>query len=58
MTNYNVDDFIGILLTIWLYAYLTNVLQWGIFKTIEHFFDDEKRPENIFHHHYHYKARV
>ena len=57
MTNYNVSDFVGILITIGLFAYLTNLLQWGLFQVIKEFFEEEKEHENIFHHHYHYKAK-
>lgn len=56
MLDYGVSNFVGILITIGLYAFLTNLLQWGIFQVIEQFFQDEKDHENIFHHHYHYKA--
>ena len=58
MIDYGVSDFIGILITIFLFAYLTNLLQWGLFQVIGHFFEEEKEHENIFHHHYHYKAKV
>ncbi len=56
MINYNVSDFVGILITIFLFAYLTNLLHWGLYQVVKDFFEDRKRPENIFHHHYHYKA--
>ena len=57
MINYNVSDFVGILLTIGLFAYLTNFLWWGISQILEPFFEEMKGHENIFHHHYHYKAK-
>ncbi len=59
ITDLGVSHFLGILVTIALYAFLTNVLIWGLFQILSEFFEDEnkKRPENIFHHHYHYKAR-
>ncbi len=57
MINYNVSDFVGILVVIALFAYLTNLLHWGLYQLIGFFFEDQKRPENIFHHHYHYKAK-
>lgn len=56
--NYGPADFIGILLTILLYAFMTNLLQWGIYIVMKHIFEDDKEHENIFHHHYHYKAKV
>lgn len=51
-----IAEFLGIFITIALFAYLTNLLHWGIFQITEQFFKDEKEHENIFHHHYHYKA--
>lgn len=56
MINFGVSHFVGILITIGLFAYLTNLLQWGLYQVVKDFFEDKKRPENIFHHHYHYKA--
>jgi len=56
MINFGVSHFVGIFMTIALFAYLTNLLQWGLYQVVKTFFEDEKRPENIFHHHYHYKA--
>jgi hypothetical protein len=56
MINYGVSDFVGILITIALYFYMTNLLWWGLFQVMEQFFLDDKEHENIFHHHYHYKA--
>jgi hypothetical protein len=55
MTNYGASDFVGILFTIALFAYLTNLAQWGLFQILANFF--EKEHENIFHHHFHYKAQ-
>lgn len=58
MIDYNASDFVGILITIGLFAYLTNLLQWGLFQVIQHFFiDDEEKISKVFHHHFHYKAK-
>jgi hypothetical protein len=54
MINYSVSDFVGILISVFLFAYLTNLLQWGLFQVLERFF--ERDVEHIIHHHYHYKA--
>lgn len=59
MINYNASDFVGILITIGLFAYLTNLLQWGLFQIIKDFFidDDDEKISKVFHHHFHYKAK-
>lgn len=57
MLDFGVSDFVGILMTIGLFAYLTTLLQWGFFQMIKHFFKDEEKTDNIFHHHFHYKSR-
>jgi predicted CDP-diglyceride synthetase/phosphatidate cytidylyltransferase len=59
MTEYTLSDFLGIFLVfIPAYAYLTLVLQKGIYGMIEEFFDtDSNEKKNFFHHHFHYKAK-
>ncbi len=60
MTNYNVSDFVGILITIGLFAYLTNLLWWGLYQVIRYFFEDTggESPENtLYHFHYYYKSK-
>lgn len=59
MLNYNVSDFVGILITIGLFAYLTNALQWGLFQVTKIFFEeaDEEKLNKVFHHHFHYRAK-
>lgn len=56
MINYGVSDFVGILIVIGLFAYLTNALQWGFFQVIKNFFEDDKLNK-VFHHHFHYKSK-
>lgn len=55
MINLGPTDFVGILLVIGTFAYLTNALQWGLFQVLEHFFDDKQNK--VFHHHFHYKSK-
>lgn len=59
MINYNASDFVGIIIAIGLFAYLTNALQWGLFQVIKNFFgeDDDEKISKVFHHHYHYKSK-
>lgn len=54
---YGVAQFVGILLTILLYAFLTNLVQWGFYIVMRDIFEADKEHENIFHHHFHYKAK-
>ena len=57
MINYNVSDFIGVLIVIGLFAYMTNLLQWGLFQVVQHFFENPEQINKVFHHHFHYKAK-
>ena len=57
MINLGASDFVGILVIIGMFAYLTNALQWGLFQVLEHFFEDPEKLNKVFHHHFHYKAK-
>lgn len=57
--NSGASDFLGILFVIGTYAFLTEVFLWGFYQIIKDFIElpEEKEHQNIFHHHYHYKAK-
>jgi len=61
MSNYSIEEFLGIfLLFVPLYLFLIVALQRGIIGLFEDLFEELKRDDrlkNVFHHHYHYKAR-
>jgi len=58
MTNLNVADFVGIVITIFIFFYLTIGFQWGLYQVIRDFFIDENEEKNKYftHRHYHYRA--
>lgn len=58
MLNYNAPDFVGIILTIFIFFYLTVGFQWGLYQVIRFFFEDKEEDENksVTHRHYHYRA--
>ena len=58
MTDLNISNFVGILITIGLFAYMINLLQWGLFQILNEFFkEEEEDKKNFFHHHFHYKSK-